>query len=129
MSSSLTTSNTMEEVYMKKLLIALAALPFVAGAASAAEPLTNQEMDRVTAGFEAISFADAQALGKIVAAASATLSQVAVVTTTDAEGNVRPVTASFGETTLTLIKSLAAAQSASSATNALPTFPIGLSNF
>jgi hypothetical protein len=113
---------------MKKLLIALAALPFVAGAASAAQPLTNQEMDRVTAGFEAISFADAQALGKIVAAASATLSQVSVVTTTNAAGATVPVTATFGETTLTLIKSLAAAQSASTATNALPTLPIGLSS-
>jgi hypothetical protein len=118
----------MEEVYMKKLLIALAALPFAAGAASAAQPLTNQEMDQVTAGFEAISFADAQALGKIVAAASATLSQVAVVTTVNSAGVTVPVTATFGETTLTLIKSLAAAQSASSATNALPTFPIGLSD-
>jgi hypothetical protein len=109
---------------MKKFLICLAAWPFVAGAASAAEPLTNQQMDRVTAGFSALSTADAQALGKIVAGASATLSQVSVVT--NLAGT--PVTATFGETTLTLIKSLAAAQSASSATNALPTVAIGLSS-
>lgn len=108
---------------LRKFIIGLAALPFAASVASAAEPLTNQQMDQVTAGFSALSFADAQALGKIVAAASATLSQVAVVT--NAAG--APVTATFGETTLTLIKSLAAAQSASSATNTLPTTPIGLS--
>lgn len=108
---------------MTKFIIAMAALPFAAGVALAGEPLTNQQLDRVTAGFSASSSADAQALGKIVASASATLSQVAVVTT-DAGA---PVTATFGETTLTLIKSLAVAQSASSATNTLPTVAIGLS--
>lgn len=110
-----------------KLIIALAAVPFVSGAAYAAEPLTNQQMDRVTAGFTSLSDADAQALGKIVATLSATVSQVSVVTALNAAGNVVPVQATFGETTLTLIKSLAASQSASTATNALPTAAIGLS--
>ena len=103
-----------------KLIIALAAVPFVSGAAYAAEPLTNQQMDRVTAGFTSLSDADAQALGKIVATLSATVSQVSVVTALNAAGNVVHVQATFGETTLTLIKSLAASQSASTATNALP---------
>lgn len=105
---------------MKKILLALAILPVTVGVASAAEPLSNQQMDGITAGFSAISLADAQALGKIVASASATLAQVAVVTTPAGA----PVTATFGETTLSLIKSLAAAQSASTATNTLPTIPI-----
>ena len=35
---------------MKKFLVGLAALPFLAGVASAAEPLTNQQMDRVVGG-------------------------------------------------------------------------------
>ena len=104
-------------------IVALAALPFLCGTASAAETLDNHQMDQVTAGFSALSQADAQALGKIVASASGTLSQVAVVTD-PATGD--PVTASFGETTLTLIKSEAAAQSASTATNALPTIDLGL---
>ncbi len=47
-----------------------------------------------------------------------------MVTTLNAAGAVVPVSATFGETTLTLIKSLAASQSASTATNALPTAPI-----
>jgi hypothetical protein len=115
---------------MNKFVIGLAALPFVASVASASEPLTNQQMDQVTAGFASVSIADAQALGKIVATGSATLSQVNVVTTGCgcSGGSVVPVTATFGETTLTLIKSLAASQSASTATNSLPTTSIGLSS-
>ena len=35
---------------MKKVLIALAFLPFAAGVASASEALTDQQMDQVTAG-------------------------------------------------------------------------------
>jgi len=107
---------------MNKFLLGLAAVPLLAGTASAAQPLSDQQMDAVTAGFLASSTADAQALGKIVATLSATVSQVAVVTTSTGA----PVTATFGETTLTLIKSLAAAQSASTATNTLPTFTFGL---
>jgi len=107
---------------MNKVLMGLAALPFLAGAASAGQPLTDGQMDTVTAGFNALSTAEAQALGKIVATQAATASLVAVV----AVGGV-PVTATFGETTVTLIKSVAAAASVSTATNALPTAPIGLS--
>ncbi|MBV8456454.1 MAG: hypothetical protein JO122_07540 [Acetobacteraceae bacterium] len=44
---------------MKRLLMGLAVLPFIAGVAGAAQPLTNQQMDRVTAGFSANSEADA----------------------------------------------------------------------
>ena len=103
-----------------KLLIGLAAVPFMAGAASAAEPLTNSQMDGVTAGFAAISIADASALGKIVAAQTQTFSQVNVVL----DANGAPVRATFGETTLSLIQSLASAASTSTATNTLPTSPL-----
>jgi CBS domain containing-hemolysin-like protein len=109
---------------MNKLVLGIAALPFLAAAASASQPLSDAQMDTVTAGFASISDADAQALGKIVASATATLSQVNVVTTTTGTGTsavTTPVTSTFGETTLTLIKSLSAAQSASSASNTLPT--------
>lgn len=112
---------------MNKVLLGLAALPFMAAAASAAQPLSDNQMDGITAGFASISIADAQALGKIVASATATLSQVAVVTT-GTGSSVAPLTATFGETTVTLIKSLAASQSASSASNTLPTTAIGLSS-
>jgi hypothetical protein len=108
---------------MNKLLLGLAVLPLVAGTASAAQPLTEAQMDAVTAGFDALSTAEAQALGKITAAESATVSLVAVVTTSTGA----PVTATFGETTLTLFKSVSAAQSSSVATNALPTASLGLS--
>jgi len=102
---------------MNKVLLGLAALPFLAGAAFAAQPLTDQQMDVVTAGFDALSTAESQALGKIVATQTAT---VALVANTGS-------TATFGETTLTLFKSVSAAQSISTATNALPTLSLGLS--
>jgi hypothetical protein len=110
---------------MNKLVLGLAAVPLLASVASAGQPLTDKQMDTVTAGFSAFSTADAQALGKIVATLSATVSTVDVVTTSTGA----PVTATFGETTLTLIKSVSAAQSASSASNTLPTVSLGLSSF
>jgi hypothetical protein len=115
---------------MNKVLIGLAALPLLSGVASAAQPLTDGQMDAVTAGFASLSDADAQALGKIVATATATVAQVAVVTTTTGSGTAAvttPVQATFGETTLTLMKALSGAQSASSSSNTLPTTAIGLS--
>lgn len=110
---------------MRKFLLALGVAPLMAGTAFAGQlqPLSDNQMDGVTAGFSAFSTADAQALGKIVASLTATVAQVSVVTTSTGA----PVTATFGETTLTLIKSISGAQSASSATNSLPTFPLGLS--
>ncbi|HUK07109.1 MAG TPA: hypothetical protein VLX09_04500 [Stellaceae bacterium] len=109
---------------MKKFLLALGVAPLLAGTAMAAQPLTDNQMDGVTAGFAAFSTSDAQALGKIVASVTATVAQVAVVTTSSGH----PVTATYGETTLTLFKSIAGAQAASSATNTLPTTIIGLSS-
>ena len=109
---------------MKKFVLGLVALPFVANFASAAQPLTNDQMDTVTAGFSSLSYADAQALGKIVASATATLSQVNIVTNNSGGA----VSATYGTTTLNLIKSIAASQSASTATNTLPTTSLGLSS-
>jgi hypothetical protein len=40
---------------MKKLLFGLAAVPFLAGVASAAEPLGDAQMDRVTAGVTTVT--------------------------------------------------------------------------
>jgi hypothetical protein len=108
---------------MKKFLFGLAAVPLLAGTAMAAQPLSDHQMDAVTAGFSAFSTADAQALGKIVATLSATVANTDVVLTPAGT----PMSVTFGETTLTLIKSVSGAQSASSASNTLPTTPIGLS--
>jgi len=104
---------------MKKVLMGLAALPFLANVAVAGQPLTDQQLDRVTAGFTATSIADAQgvvgALG-IVLTTTATLSEVAPF-----------ATARQGEASSTLFKSLAAAQS-SSVTSTFTPAPIpGLS--
>ncbi|HUK07921.1 MAG TPA: hypothetical protein VLX09_08650 [Stellaceae bacterium] len=109
---------------MRKVLLALGVAPLMAGTAMAGQPLTDNQMDGVTAGFAAFSTSDAQALGKIVASVTATVAQVAVVTTSSGH----PVTATYGETTLTLFKSIAGAQAASSASNTLPTTSLGLSN-
>jgi len=110
---------------MKKFLLALGLVPLMASTAMAAQPLTDNQMDGVAAGFAAFSTADAQALGKIVASVTATVAQVAVVTNSSGD----PMTAGItgGSVTLTLYKSISGAQSASSATNSLPTISIGLS--
>ncbi len=97
---------------MRKLLMGLAALPFCVGVASAAQPLTNQQMDQVTAGFTAISIADAEGLvgrGGIILSTTASLSQVTPY-----------ATATVGEASVTAMKSVAAAQS-SSVSSSLPT--------
>ena len=100
---------------MKKVLMGMAALPFLAGAAAAGQPLTNQQMDRVTAGFTSVAIADAEGLvgeSGIVLTTTATLSEVAPY-----------ATATLGEAHSTLIKSIAAAQS-STVTSTYTPLPI-----
>ena len=92
---------------MKKVLMGLAALPFLAGGAVAGQPLTDQQMDRVTAGFTATSIADAQGVvgeSGVLLATTATLAEVQPFAT---------ATSSTSEITTTLFKSVAAAQSSS----------------
>jgi hypothetical protein len=108
-----------KEELMKKVLMGLAALPFLAGVAAAGQPLTDQQLDRVTAGFTSTSIADAQGVvgeSGIIFTAAATLSEV------------QPFArATLGETSSTLWKSLAAAQSASAASTYNPAPIPGLS--
>lgn len=108
---------------MNKLLIALAALPLTAGVAAAGQPLplNDRQMDGVTAGFTALSIADAEGLvgarGTLLTT-TASLSQVfpyATATPTVTVGGVPAVS----EATSTLFKSISAAQS-SSVTGTLP---------
>jgi len=111
---------------MWKVLLALGAAPLVASTAMAAQPLADNEMDRVTAGqFEAFSTADAQALGKIIVTMTATVAQVSVVTNTSGA----PVTATLPGTTvtMTLYKSISGSSSSSSATNTIPTMALPIS--
>jgi hypothetical protein len=61
---------------MKTFLFGLAALPFMAGIASAGQPLTNAQMDAVTAGFSANGSADVGAIGSIVATGALTTGSV-----------------------------------------------------
>jgi hypothetical protein len=88
---------------MKKVLMGLAALPLLASAAWAGQALTDQQMDRVTAGFTALSTADAQGLvgeSGVVLTTTATLAEV-----------LQDAKATLGETSSILYKSLSAAQS------------------
>jgi|SRR5579864_6185545 len=105
---------------MRKLLTVLATLPFMAGVAVAGQPLSDQQMDRVTAGFSAISVADAEGLvgeSGVVLTTTASLSQVLPF-----------ASAKLGETSSTLYKSLSAAQS-STVTSTISVSPIpGLSS-
>jgi hypothetical protein len=89
---------------MKYLVIALA-WPLMGGAAFAAQPLSDPQLDSVAGGFAAVSIADAEGLvgeSGILYNAAASLSQVSPY-----------ASATFGETTLSLMKSVAAAQSSS----------------
>ena len=105
---------------MKKLLIALAALPFMAGAASAAGQLNDNQMDTVTAGFTALSIADAEGLVGSLGT---------VLTTTASLSMVVPyATASRGEVSSTIYKSLSAAQSSTVTTTTNPIAIPGLSS-
>jgi hypothetical protein len=111
--------NVHKEELMKKVLMGLAALPFLAGAAAAGEPLTDRQMDRVTAGFTATSIADAQGVvgeSGVLIATTATLAEVAPF-----------ATARAGELTTTLFKSVAAAQSSSLTSTITPAAIPGLS--
>lgn len=101
---------------MKKFLLGLAALPFCAGIALAGQPLSNHQMDQITGGFTAVSIADAQGLVG---------SGTALLTTTASLSQVNPyASASIGETSVTLYKSLAAAQSSSVSTGGFTGLPI-----
>jgi hypothetical protein len=100
-------------ISMKSLRLGLAALPLLAGVAWAAEPLSDAQLDAVTAGFSAVSIADAQASGKVVATVTATLAEVGPVTTGD------PVTISFGQTAAAPLSSLPAGQWASTIVTSL----------
>ncbi len=98
-----------------KVLMGLAALPFAASLAVAGQPLTVQQMDKVTAGFTALSIADAQGLvgeSGVVLTTTASASQVLPIATIKAD-----------EFTSTLFKSVAAAQS-STVTSTIAPAPI-----
>lgn len=100
---------------MNKLLAGVAALPFLTTAAFAAQPLSDRQMDGVTAGFFAFATAGAEAQGAQIAGATATLAQVQELTTVlvpNSEGGP-------SETTLHIILSVSAATS-SSAASSLP---------
>ena len=90
---------------MKKLLLAMVALPLTGGLAAAGQPhaLSDKQMDKVTAGYVAISLADAEGYAGALSI---------VVTTTATVSQVAPI-ASFtmGETSSTLFKSLAGSSS------------------
>ena len=104
---------------MKKVLMGLAALPFMAGVAMAGQPLTSQQMDQVTAGFSSISVADAE--GLVGESGS-------VLTTTATLAQVLPLaTAHLGETSSTIYKSLAAASSSTVTSTYSPVSIPGLS--
>jgi hypothetical protein len=88
---------------MKKALMGLAVLPFLTGVAVAAQPLTDRQMDKVAGGFFGQGLAEAEGIvgeSGIVVTTTATLGQVFNV-----------ATATMGEATSRLWKSISGAQS------------------
>jgi hypothetical protein len=98
---------------MNKLLIGLATVPLMSSVAFAGQPLTDKQMDAVTAGFSAFSTSLAEPFGGVTAAATANLAEVSALR--NASGAL--VTVTFSEVTLNQIKSVSAAQSQSTAAN------------
>jgi hypothetical protein len=102
---------------MIKSLCALVAVPLLAlaGTASAGQPipLSNDQMDHVTAGFFANASAAADALGKMTSTSTQTLANVLVIATAPTEAGG-----------LDLVSSTAVAQSAATALAFLPPIPL-----
>jgi len=98
---------------MNKLLIGLASVPLMSSVAFAGQPLTDKQMDAVTAGFSAFSTSLAESFGGVTAAATTNLAEVSALR--DPTGAL--VTVTFSEVTLNQIKSVSAAQSMSTAAN------------
>ena len=98
---------------MNKLLIGLASVPLMSSVAFAGQPLSDKQMDAVTAGFSAFSTSLAESFGGVTATATANLAEVSALR--NASGAL--VTVTLGEVTLNQIKSVSAAQSQSTAAN------------
>lgn len=109
---------------MNKLLIGLATVPLMSSVAFAAQPLTDRQMDAVTAGFTAFSTSLAESFGGVTSTATANLAEVSALrdpvtglpvttpATVTVNGSTVPV-----EVQLNVIKSVSAAQSISTAAN------------
>ncbi len=107
---------------MNKLLIGLAtAVPLMYSSAFAGQPLSEKQMDAVTAGFSAFSTSLAESYGGVTAAATANLAEVSALR--DPAGAL--VLVGIGEVMLNQIKSVSAAASASTASNLPSLQPIG----
>jgi len=97
---------------MNRLLAGVAALPFLSSVAFAAQPLSDRQMDTVSAGFASGATAAAEAEGGVIQTTTATLAEIAVIGTISCcivSGT------SLDEKTLSIYKSVAASASSSSA--------------
>jgi hypothetical protein len=112
---------------MNKLFTGLAAVPLMCSAAFAGQPLSEKQMDAVTAGFAAFSTSLAESFGGVITSATANLAEVSALRTNPTPANPQgiPVVVSIGEVTLNQIKSVSAAQSRSTASNLPSLQPIG----
>lgn len=89
---------------MRKYLIGVATLPLLSAVAFAGQPLSDRQMDAVTAGFGAIATAGAMSQGGVIQAGTQTLAEVAVYGTLV-----------FQERSINIIKAVSASASQSSA--------------
>jgi hypothetical protein len=107
---------------MNKLLIGLATVPLMSSVAFAGQPLSDKQMDAVTAGFNAFSTSLAESFGGVTSAATANLAEVSALR----NNSGALVTVTFSEVTLNQIKSVSAAQSQSTASNLPSLQPISV---
>lgn len=105
---------------MNKLLTGLATVPLMSGVAFAGQPLSDRQMDVVTAGFSATSSSEAESFGGVTFSSTSNLAEVAALRNNSGQ----LVTITVNEVTLNLIKSVSAAASASTASNLVALQPI-----
>jgi len=108
---------------MNKLLAGLATVPLMSSVAFAGQPLSDRQMDTVTAGFSALATSEAESFGGVVFSATANLAEVAALRNNS--GALVTVAVS-NEVTLNIIKSVSASSSASTAQNLPALQPIAV---
>ncbi len=86
---------------MNRLLAGLAVLPFVASVAVAGQPLTDGQMDRITAGAGFSAYAQAEATGLVGEGGT-------ITTTTATLAQITPFISSEGDIALTVYEWISA---------------------
>jgi len=102
---------------VNKLLAGIAALPFLSSVAFAAQPLSEHQMDQVTAGFGAFATGAANASGGVITTTTATVAELAGYATVQVMSPNPGGTGSVISKVLTVYKAVAGSTSSSASSS------------